>query len=182
MTLSFERSANISDLLSYEPQTDNFRRLDYLDSSVIRQLRPAPIDDSFQINMDTPAQVSQKTIDSYLTSFGNLYKNGACGPETHDAFKALCDVLPDLDEKSVNKAIKEAALNKHVNMDLITQHLMEILQTDGFKRLEYKLGNEGHLKMKNEKSGMQIEVTYKLNKDDREKSTSTVTIKKTEKQ
>ena len=125
------------------------------------------------------SQVSQKTIESYIQSFGNLYKNGACGPETHDAFKDVCKDLAGLDEKKVGAALKEAVLNKHVDVNLIVQHVKEILETDGFEKVEWKLGNEGKLSMKN-KAGTTVDFTFKLNKDDREKSESKLTIKKAE--
>jgi len=162
--------------------SDIFDRLSLLDYyRTIPGDKKENLDDCFFISMKDGAkgEVSQKTVDSYLDSFANLYKNGACGPETYDAFKDVCKGLADLDEKKVGAALKEAALNKHVDVNLIVQHVKEILETDGFEKVEWKYGNEGKLSMKN-KAGTTLDFTFKLNKDDREKSESKLTIKKAE--
>jgi hypothetical protein len=181
MTYSFDHLPNNKTIAEVENKSDDtFNRTDLLKGGdFFQQLFPHRLDDGFMLINDKKGsgEVSQKTIDSYSESFWNIYKNGGCGPETHDAFKDLCKVLPDLETKSLNDVLKEASLNKHVNMDLIVQHLMEILQTDGFKRSEYKLGDNGRLKMVNEKTGTEVDITYKLDKTDREKSTLTATVK-----
>lgn len=148
--------------------TDNFDRLALLDPRNLRCSKDVP-----------KADVSQKTIDSYLESFGNLYKNGACGPETHDAFKDVCKDLGDLNQKKVGAALNEAVLNKHVDVNLIVQHVKEILETEGFEKVDWKRGDTGKLSMKN-KAGTTFEFTFELNKADREKSKSSLTIKKAE--
>jgi hypothetical protein len=178
--MTFDKTENTR-LPGSPNNTDIFDCLHLLGSRILRDLEKEELNDGFYISTKNEAkgEVSQKTIDSYLESFANLYKNGACGPETHDAFKDVCKHLAELDQKKVGAALKEAVLNKHVDVNLIVQHVKEILETDGFKKVEWKYGNEGKLLMTN-KAGTTLEFSFKLNKDDQEKSESKLTIKKAE--
>jgi len=74
---------------------------------------------------------------------------------------------------------EEIVRDRKVQHEVILRYLEDMLKGEGFTTKESKFGNDGVLTMVNKKTGTELNLAYKLNTTDREKSEATVKVTRT---
>ncbi len=190
-TKSESRTENAISDLSMKLSSERLQAADRYGSSegsyILEKMQITGLDKDdrlLPVRDEKSSDVSPVTIEKFRKlvdlQYGSPKGEPLIGPETHSAFENLCKTLPNLSDPEFAKVFKEEIVrDRKVQHEVILRYLEDMLKGEGFTTKESKFGNDGVLTMVNKKTGTELNLAYKLNTTDREKSEATVKVTRT---